>query len=89
MTKLDLLSNFELVKDWKGGMYTFKEKQSKLTFDAFFTSKGILECIKYQQLVKNGITLVDYIQTKYAAESIDDIKSYIKNSLGPLKNKHE
>jgi|VirMetMinimDraft_7_1064189.scaffolds.fasta_scaffold09539_7 hypothetical protein len=85
MTKVDLISNFELVKDWKGGMYTFKEKQSKLTFDAFFDSKKNLSWIKYEQWVKNGITLVNYIETKYAVKSIDDIKSYIKNSLGPLK----
>ena len=85
MTKVDLLSNFELISDYDNSLSTFREKESKLTFDAIFDSKKNLSCIKYQQWVKNGITLVNYIETKYAVKSIDDVKSYIKNSLGPLK----
>ena len=81
MTKVDLLSNFELLADFKDGMCEFRERKSKLTFTAFFNSKGILQSIKYLQLVKNHKTIVDYIETKYALESIEEIKKYIQNSL--------
>ena len=84
MTKLDLISNFDLITEYEG-LTTFRENQSKICFDAFFNSKKILTSIKYNQWCKNGITLVNYIETKFP-DSVDEIKTLIQNSLGPLKN---
>lgn len=82
MTKVDLLSNFELVEDSSQmGFCKFREAETKLIFGAFFNSKGNVHCITYEQWVKMGNTLVNYIEKKDYVKNIDEIKKYLKNNL--------
>ena len=84
MTKVDLRSNFELIVDYDI-FATFRERESKITFDAFYNSKNIITGIKYTQWYRNGKSVVNCIETKINPESIDEIKTFIQNSLGKFK----
>ena len=84
MTKVDLLSNFELIAE-NEVFTTFRERESKICFDAFHNSKNIITGIKYVQWHRTNTSIVDCIETITLPESVDEVKTVIQNSLGSLK----